>query len=63
MPRHNVKHFIDCKLMTDKIIQTSTGDHGLNIMNTLKKIILTAATQLRKDIVQKQNRLDRKSVV
>ena len=42
--------------MTDKIIQTSTGDHGLNIMNTLKKIILTAAIQLRKDIVQKQNR-------
>ena len=42
--------------MTDKIIQTSTGDHGLNIMNTLKKIILPAAVQLRKDIVQKQNR-------
>ena len=44
MPCHNVKHFIDRKLMTDKIIQTSTGDHGLNIMNTLKKIILTAAS-------------------
>ena len=56
MPLYHLKNPVYLKLMTDKIIQTSTGDHGLNIMNTLKKIILTAAVQLRKDIVQKQNR-------
>ena len=51
-----MKHFIDLELMTDKIVQTCTGDHGLDIMNTLQKIILTAAVQLGKYIIKKQDR-------
>ena len=44
------------ELMTDKIIQPRTGDHGLNIMNALQKIILSAAVQFRQNIIQKQDR-------
>ena len=51
-----MKNFIDLKLMTDKIIQASACDHGLDIVYAFKKIILPAAVQLGKHIIQKQYR-------
>ena len=56
MPGNYLKNFIDFKLMTDKIIQTGTGNHSLNVMDTFQQIILPAAIQLRKHIIQKKHR-------
>ena len=50
------EYLIDVELVADKIIQTGTGDHCLYIMDTVQKICLPVAVQLRKHIVEKENR-------
>ena len=43
---HNVKHFIDLELMTDKIVQTCTGDHGLDVVDGRQQMVLPFPVQL-----------------
>ena len=56
MPLYHLKNLVNLKLMTHKIIQSRTGNQCLNIVYTLQKICLPVAVQLRKYIIQKQNR-------
>ena len=43
---YNFENFVQVKLMAYKIIQPSTGDQSLYIMNTVQKIRLSVAVQL-----------------
>ena len=56
MPLYHLKNPVDLELMADKIIQSRTSNQCLNIVYTFQKICLSVAVQLRKNIIQKQNR-------
>ena len=49
------EYLVDMELMTDKIIQTCTGDQRLDIMNAVQQICLSVSIQFRKDIVKKKD--------